>query len=113
MINMNRSPVTPCFHCGEPVPPGARFDVVIDGAAQPMCCAGCAAVARSIADNRLTAYYRHRSELPQHDLAASGPPPDLAVYDLPDVQKSFVRTADGDMREAALILEGITCAACV
>ena len=122
---MDRSPVTShesrvtsgealggCFHCGEPVPAGARFDVVIDGAAQPMCCAGCAAVARTIADNGLMAYYLNRSALPQHDLAASDPPPDLAVYDLPDVQKPFVRQGPGGARQATLLVEGITCGAC-
>ncbi|MGB5064449.1 MAG: HAD-IC family P-type ATPase, partial [Candidatus Competibacter sp.] len=37
----------------------------------------------------------------------------LELYDRPDLQKSFVR-ADGEhTREAALILEGIVCAACV
>ncbi|MEK9133824.1 MAG: HAD-IC family P-type ATPase, partial [Pseudomonadota bacterium] len=36
-----------------------------------------------------------------------------AIYDHPEVQKSFVRVADEHVREAALILEGITCAACV
>ena len=36
-----------------------------------------------------------------------------AVYDHPEIQKSFVRAEDEHLREAALILEGITCPACV
>ncbi|MEK7206396.1 MAG: heavy metal translocating P-type ATPase, partial [Pseudomonadota bacterium] len=36
-----------------------------------------------------------------------------ALYDHPEVQKSFVQVADAHVREAALILEGITCAACI
>ena len=53
-----------CFHCGEPVGPAPRHFVVIEGVQQPMCCAGCAAVARAIVDNGLGDYYRQRRELP-------------------------------------------------
>ena len=30
-----------CFHCGLPVPPGLKIEVVIDQQPQPMCCRGC------------------------------------------------------------------------
>ena len=66
---------------------------------RPMCCAGCAAVAQTIADNGLAAYYRNRSALPQREVAASDLPRDLAVYDIADVQKPFVR-AGGGRRQA-------------
>jgi len=103
---------TGCFHCGEPIPAGASFGVAIDGAVRSMCCAGCAAVARAIAGGGLTAYYRNRSALPRHDLAASAPPRDLTVYDLPEVQKPFVRQGPGGVRQATLLVEGVTCGAC-
>ena len=38
---------------------------------------------------------------------------DLGLFDHPDVQKNFVRPVGEHEQEAALILEGITCAACV
>jgi Cu2+-exporting ATPase len=38
---------------------------------------------------------------------------ELGLFDHPDFQKSFVRPVGEHEREAALILEGITCAACV
>ena len=101
-----------CFHCGDPVPAGSRFEAVIDGAARPTCCAGCAAVARTIAESGLAAYYLHRSALPRHELAAAEAPRDLAVYDLPEVQKPFVRHAPGGVRQATLLVEGVTCGAC-
>ena len=104
--------MAPCFHCGEPVSAGVRYEIIIDGASRPMCCAGCAAVARAIAVNGLTAYYRNRDTLPQRDLAASEAPSDLAVYDLPDVQKPFVRNGPDGVRQATLLVEGITCGAC-
>jgi Cu2+-exporting ATPase len=83
-----------------------------------MCCRGCQAVAEAIVDGGLVDYYRHRT-------AKSGTAaPDAAdvvpewlrqakLYDLPEVQRSFVRQEAGEVREASLILEGIVCAACV
>ncbi|MDG4554809.1 MAG: heavy metal translocating P-type ATPase [Candidatus Competibacter sp.] len=105
---------TACFHCGLPVPSGASYAVVIDDCRQPMCCHGCEAVAEAIVAAGLTDFYRHRttpSRRPE-DLIPE-PLRGLELYDRPDLQKSFVR-ADGEhTREAALILEGIVCAACV
>jgi Cu2+-exporting ATPase len=101
-----------CFHCGEPVPAGIRFSVVVDGTPRPMCCAGCAAVAGAIAEHGLTGYYRNRSELPSRELASASPPADFAVYDLAEVQKPFVRRCAGGISQAALLIEGITCGAC-
>jgi Cu2+-exporting ATPase len=79
-----------------------------------MCCGGCLAVAEAIVKSRLTEYYRYRTaaaptgrELVPEFLRQA------AVYDHPDIQKSFVHTESATMREASLILEGITCAACV
>ena len=101
-----------CFHCGEAVPEGSRFSAVLDGAARPMCCAGCAAVARTIADSGLAAYYRNRSKPAQRETDTDAAR-DFAVYDLADVQKAFVRQAGDGIRQATLLVEGITCGACV
>lgn len=104
-----------CFHCGQPIPPGAHYPIVIDGQQRNMCCTGCHAVATAIVDNNLTDYYRFRTTI-------SDKPEDLVpealrqlqVYDAPELQQSFVRAVDGEhIREASLILEGIVCAACV
>jgi Cu2+-exporting ATPase len=102
-----------CFHCGEPVPIASRHSAVIAGADRTLCCAGCAAVAQAIAGSGLAAYYDRRTALPQRALAQAGPPGDLAVYDLPEVQKPFVRGAPGSLRQATILLEGISCGACV
>ncbi len=103
-----------CFHCGLPVPKHSDFAVDIDGERRPMCCRGCEAVARAIIDGGLGNYYRFRTA--QAPTAREIVPEFLrqtAIYDHPEVQKSFVRVEDEHVREAALILEGITCAACV
>jgi len=105
---------TECFHCGEPVPRGLDLRVDIDGESRPMCCAGCQAVAQAIVDNELTDYYRYRTDRAR--TADELVPPelrDMSLYDHPELQRSFVHDEGENVREAALILEGITCAACV
>jgi len=103
-----------CFHCGLPVPRGTNFAVLYEGEQRPMCCAGCAAVAKAIIDGGLADYYRYRT-VPANTAQAIVPEflRQTRVYDHPAVQRSFVQASDAHTREAALILEGITCAACV
>jgi Cu2+-exporting ATPase len=109
-----------CFHCGLPVPPGAHYPVQFEGRERETCCPGCQAVARTIIDNGLGSYYHHRTQ----PAGAPGEPliPDelrgLELFDQPELQRQFVsesadKASGRPLREAALILEGITCAACV
>jgi Cu2+-exporting ATPase len=113
-MNSATSPAADCYHCGQPIPDDVHLAVAIDGEAKAMCCHGCEAVAQAIVANHLEDYYRHRTALPT---TAQELVPDelrkLAVYDHPDIQKSFVIDAGEHIREAVLILEGITCAACI
>ncbi|WP_284155057.1 heavy metal translocating P-type ATPase [Sulfuricystis thermophila] len=103
-----------CYHCGLPVPPGFDFTVEIDGVPRAMCCAGCQAVAEAIVANGLTDYYKHRDALPESPREALPVAlQELGLFDHPEVQKNFVRPIGEHEREATLILEGITCAACV
>jgi Cu2+-exporting ATPase len=106
-----------CFHCGLPVPPGSRYPVEIDGVTRNMCCPGCQAVAQAIVDGGLIDFYRHRTGT---SATARNLIPDeleaLSIYDQPEVQRSFVRDESDDsthIKQAALILEGIVCAACI
>ncbi|MFA7316045.1 MAG: heavy metal translocating P-type ATPase [Sulfuricella sp.] len=107
-----------CFHCGQPIPQNARYPVEIEHVSREMCCRGCQAVARAIVDGGLADYYRHRTaKSGTAALDASEVVPEwlrqARLYDLPEVQHSFVRQEAGEVREASLILEGIVCAACV
>jgi Cu2+-exporting ATPase len=104
---------TGCYHCGMPLPHGGDLMVAIDGVERAMCCAGCQAVAQTIVDYGLTSYYRHRSALPSREETVPQAVRDLAAYDVPEVERTLSRNAGGTAREAALMLEGITCAACV
>ncbi len=103
-----------CFHCGLPVPPDAHYPVEIDGQTHNLCCRGCQAVAQAIVDGGLTSFYRHREK-------PSGRPEELipeqlaqmALYDQPALQAGFVSVDEHNLKHASLILEGITCAACI
>jgi Cu2+-exporting ATPase len=105
----------PCYHCGLPVPPGSDFPVEIDDQRhEMMCCAGCQAVAQAIVAGGLADYYRHRDAMPESPREAMPLAlQELGLFDHPDIQKNFVRATGEHEKEAALILEGITCAACV
>ena len=103
-----------CYHCGLPVPADVELSVSIDEQSRAMCCIGCQAVAQAITDNGLTDYYRNRDALPDASREAVPAILDrLKLYDHVDFQKSFVRNLGDGECEASLIIEGITCAACI
>ncbi|MHB1085877.1 MAG: heavy metal translocating P-type ATPase [Thiobacillus sp.] len=102
-----------CFHCGLPVPDGAHYPIQFEGQTQKTCCRGCQAVAQTIIDSGQGAYYTHRTALPATPQQAEAELAQLGLYDLPEIQASFVRAEAENIREAALILENIVCAACI
>lgn len=104
-----------CFHCGEPLPGGASYVIRYQGTPRPACCLGCQAVAQTIIDSGNADYYRLRTDMPPTPEAALEELKNLKLYDIPEVQASFVSsTGEGEnIREANLIMEGIVCAACL
>jgi len=106
-----------CFHCGLPVTEPGRYRAILDGVAREMCCAGCEAVAETIAGSGLGAFYRDREHMPAPEalntLRERSVPAAQEIYDRPEIQRDFVTIAPDGTCEASLLLEGITCAACV
>jgi len=103
-----------CFHCGLPVPADLDLTAHIDGADQPMCCHGCQAVAEAIVAAGHENFYRVRTEVsPTGQDLLPGFLRDTEIYDVPSIQNQFIQSPGGDLREASLMLEGITCAACI
>lgn len=104
-----------CYHCGLPVAKGADYPVSIQGVEQPMCCPGCQAVAMAIVSGGLESFYQYRAAasgekaLQRPEQAALH---DWKIYDLADVQAEFVTEYGEGYKQANLLLEGITCAAC-
>ena len=110
---MNAVPA--CFHCGLPVLQPGRHGAVIAGQARELCCAGCQAVARTIAAAGFERYYETRQP-PGAGTARSPLPeemPPTAIYDDPAAQRQFVARAGEDELIATLILDRIRCAACL
>ncbi|WP_157669565.1 heavy metal translocating P-type ATPase [Chitinibacter sp. GC72] len=104
----------PCFHCGNDCPDPAQFSILYRQVNQPACCAGCKAVAETILASGLESYYEQRTE----NASRSEPLPaeireQLQLYDDQYLQSDFVQQVADDIREASLILEGISCAACI
>jgi Cu2+-exporting ATPase len=98
-----------CFHCGLPVLEAGRWRAKVLGAPRDFCCAGCAAVAATIAAGGFDDYYSTRT-------APGAKPADFtaaSVYDDPLAQKQFTVASGPNERSATLILDGIRCAACL
>jgi len=108
-----------CFHCGLPVPSGESFTLVINEKNESFCCGGCQAVASMIHAGGLDQFYRFRSE--RNRKVDEGRNDDFSIFDSDELQAGFVVNANAsesaasvsDHRTAHLLLDGITCAACV
>ncbi|GAB5452058.1 MAG: heavy metal translocating P-type ATPase [Halioglobus sp.] len=77
-----------------------------------MCCPGCSAVARMIAGSGLESFYRQRtafSQRPDEDTTAAS---HFAIYDDPQLASTFCATDPQGLQHAAILVGGITCAAC-
>lgn len=110
---MQELPKDECFHCLQPIPRGVELTVDYEQQPRRVCCAGCQAVAETIIEHGLSAYYKHRDlDKPQQTPILPDELSNLDVYDHPDVQREFVRVLDGDLQQAALTVSNITCSAC-
>ncbi len=98
-----------CYHCGLPVAENTHFPVTIDGKVRLMCCPGCQAVAMAIVDGGLENFYQFRT---QSNPTANQAKQNCDLYDLPEVQSSFVIALTQTTKQASLLLEGLSCAAC-
>ena len=102
-----------CFHCGLPMNE-SKLTTLIDDQHQPMCCAGCQAVAEAIVKSGNKDYYRYREQKSEtgHELVPEFLD-QIKAYDHPALQKQFVFEESGSIRQVSLIIEGIVCAACI
>ncbi|HYX22009.1 MAG TPA: heavy metal translocating P-type ATPase metal-binding domain-containing protein, partial [Thermoanaerobaculia bacterium] len=97
-----------CFHCSLPVPPGGHWRTVFLGEPRDFCCAGCRAIAETIAAEGLDDYYRLRTEpAPKAAESAVGSEEDALA------DEALAPEWHGRLREATLYLEGVRCPACV
>ena len=113
-MNKHSNPIH-CFHCNLPVADNLKIFVEYQGENKPMCCYGCQAVTQAIISSGMDDFYKYRtssSEKPEELVPEFLQ--QLKAYDSASVQKKFVNeTSDENILEVSLILEGITCAACI
>ncbi|WP_317930750.1 heavy metal translocating P-type ATPase [Halioxenophilus sp. WMMB6] len=111
---MSDQPAGACYHCGLPVAGNSHYRTQLAGAEREFCCPGCQAIAETIHSAGLDSFYDFRTQANQR--------PDLEslrknyqVYDLAPLQQEFVVAPEAgtDLRQAQLLVEGLTCAACV
>lgn len=103
-----------CFHCSEPVPDGLDLTVEIFGKRQPMCCRGCQAIAQTIVEYGHQDYYKYRTQYPdKNEFLVPENLRKLQFFDLPGIQKNFVKQHNENVHEASLILDGVVCPACI
>ena len=103
--------MTSCFHCGEPVPAGTSFSLVVKGQRRPVCCPGCLAVATLIEQQGLARFYDFRTT-PSARPKEHGASP-WAVCDRPEVGARLAPPVAADRNELRCRVDGVTCAACV
>lgn len=105
------SPQPPaCFHCAEPLN-GSTLTARIHGRDEPVCCAGCLAVAELIAGAGLDDFYRFRDAPSARPDANALEEDTWAAYERPEVANRFV-TRKGELSTVSLLVEGLRCAAC-
>jgi Cu2+-exporting ATPase len=104
-----------CFHCGLPLPPDLDLSLCIDGADRALCCYGCLAVAQAIIAAGHESFYRVRTEVaPTGQELVPEFLRESEIYDAEEIRKQYVHGLDSSgASEVSLILEGITCAACI
>ncbi len=103
----------PCFHCGEPADGEPPITLELEGEARRFCCQGCKAVCETIHAEGLTGFYQYRTEPAATPKQLTDNERDrIRELDHPLVQSTFVSAVKGG-QEAQLLIEGITCAACI
>ncbi len=98
-----------CFHCGLPVIEPGRWRAQVLDAPRDFCCAGCEAVAATIAAGGFGQYYETRTQPGERPRAL----PQALAYDDLQAQRQFAVDEGPGRRSATLILGGIRCAACL
>ena len=99
----------PCAHCTLPVPPA----LIQPHDPHQFCCTGCRAVYETIHACGLDSYYRLR-DAADTSLKPAKPSDDtFASFDNPAFEALYVTCDERGSHSADLVLEGVTCAACV
>lgn len=100
-----------CWHCGEPLPKDAP-QAHVAGAAHPVCCNGCRAVAEWIGELGLADYYRLRSEPVGRAPDPQDSAQSAAALLRPALSRYVVHMRENGNSETVVLIDGIRCTAC-
>lgn len=105
---MRLSAASACYHCGEAIPSGSDWHVVVAGQTQAVCCPGCQAAAAWIHGQGLGDFYRLRCE----QTTARPEAADFSALDRPTVRRYYGQLAADGSLSITLAVQGLRCAAC-
>ena len=111
MTSLASSSEAGCFHCGLAVP-GRAFVGVVQNSERSFCCAGCLAIARTIHEAGLHSFYAARTSA-SPKAGDGGSAGEWILHDSETLAQGLVRDLGADRCEASLLLEGLSCGACV
>ncbi len=107
-------PSAGCFHCDEPLPPGPEITARVAGEQRHFCCYGCRAVSETIVNEGLEQFYQQRSTPTITPQAIDEKVRrDCELFDDETLQAQLVNRREDGTLETWLMVEGITCAACI
>ncbi|MEO8753598.1 MAG: heavy metal translocating P-type ATPase metal-binding domain-containing protein, partial [Casimicrobiaceae bacterium] len=99
-----------CYHCAASVPVRSRWVAVVAEAERNFCCAGCQAVAETLHAAGLDGLYAGRT---QASLRRERDTDECEGLAAAAEATGLARALPDGRREAALLVEGLTCGACV
>lgn len=103
-------PLTACFHCAEPLN-GSKLVARIHDRDEPVCCAGCLAVAQMIVGVGLEDFYRYRNSPSMRPESGVSQEDTWSAYERAEIAAAFT-TKRAEFETASLIIEGLRCSAC-
>jgi len=114
VVDPHGDAVVQCFHCGAEIPLHAGFEVGGAGSGTMVCSARCADVVAAIDTAGLNRFYTQRGRQRHLPIRLESEFLDhLEAYDDAGLQAQFVERSGEGLERVTLLLEGITCAACV
>ncbi len=104
----------PCFHCGLEIQDGTHLSARVLGEVRPMCCIGCRAAAEMLEAQGLSDWYRRRASPPgARARTLEAIREENSPLDAPEIEASFLAGDASGARSAGLLVEGLSCAACI
>lgn len=104
------SPASACFHCAEPLN-GSTLLARIHDRDEPVCCAGCLAVAQMIVGAGLEDFYTYRNAPSARPESSVLQEDTWSAYERDEIAAAFT-SRRAEFETVSLLIEGLRCSAC-